>query len=198
MNFLSINNISFKYENKTIFDGFSKKFPEGELSVIMSPSGSGKTTLLYLIAGLLSPDSGTITYPCPSPRFSMVFQDNRLIDGISVAHNIKLANPSLSGDDINEALKALKLNDLSHKRVCNLSGGEKQRVSITRAILADYDILLLDEPFTGIDDDNKLAVVDYLKKRTAGKTVLLVTHDKSEAALCGGSISYLDGCLIDI
>ncbi len=190
-NFISINNISFSYEDKTIFNKYSTTFKAGELSIIMSPSGSGKTTLLFLISGLLTPDSGSITYPVISPRFSFVFQDNRLIENSSVISNIKLVNPSIANTNISECLHALGLYNYEYKKVRNLSGGEKQRVAIVRALMAEYDILLMDEPFTSLDNDTKNIVMDYIKKRTAQKTVLLVTHNQTEADILGQNIISL-------
>lgn len=178
---ISINNISFSYNDKEVFKDFSATFAEGETTTIMSPSGKGKTTLLYLISRLLTTKAGDITYSISSPKFSMVFQDDRLIEASSVTNNIKLVNPDLNDNDISICLKALGLSGYSNKKVKHLSGGEKRRVAIARAILADFDILLMDEPFTGLDDDTKEIVISYIKKRTAGKTVLLITHNKSEA-----------------
>lgn len=191
MNYISIEDISFSYNENVVFENFSAKFPVGEFSAVMSPSGRGKTTLLYLIAGLLTPSSGSVSYPHDNPVFSMVFQDDRLIDSISASANIKLVNSKVSACDIDDCLGALGLGGRSHKKVRHLSGGERQRVAIARALLADYDILLLDEPFTGLDDDTKKVVIEYIKSRTVGKTVLLVTHDKTEAELCGGSVNCL-------
>ena len=193
MNAIALENISFSYDQKSIFKDYSISFPAEKLSVIMSPSGSGKTTLLYIIAGLLNVDSGSIYYPKDNPKFSMVFQDSRLIDYITVENNIKLVNSTLSDSDISECLDSLGLCGFSHKKVKHLSGGEKQRVAIARAILADYDILLLDEPFTGLDNKTKESVMNYIKTKTALKTVLVVTHDKSEAeALCSSVITLID------
>ena len=191
MSSITLENISFSYEDKHIFKDYSTSFPANELSVIMSPSGSGKTTLLYLIAGLLKSQTGDITFSQSNPSFSMVFQDSRLIDYISVENNIRLVNQSITDNDISECLNALGLTDFAHKKVKHLSGGEKQRVAIARALLANYDILLMDEPFTGLDDDTKESVIKYIKNKTAHKTVLVVTHDKSEAATLGGSIVTL-------
>ena len=185
---ITIDNITFSYDNKKIFDGYSATFKAGEFSVIMSPSGSGKTTLLYLIAGLLTPDAGTITYPIPKPRYSMVFQDSRLIETSSVSSNIKLVNSTVTNTAISDCLCCLGLSGYESKKVQHLSGGEKQRVAIARALMADYDILLMDEPFTGLDDGTKLTVINYIKKRTAGKTVLLVTHNQNEADMLSQSI----------
>lgn len=198
MNYISINNISFSYGRKTVFKDLSVKFPEGETSVIMSPSGSGKSTLFFLISGLLTPSSGNITYPMGKPRFSMVFQEDRLIESLTVSKNIRLVNDKLTDNDIADCLTALGLENILSKKAHQLSGGEKRRVAIARALLADYDILLLDEPFTGIDDNRKANVIKYIKSSTAGKTVLLVTHDKSDALLCGGSVNIYDRAICTV
>ena len=84
--------------------------------------------------------------------------------------------------NLDKCLEALAIKDLADKKVSTLSGGEKSRVSIARALMADYDILLLDEPFNGLDDTTKDNVIKYIKEKTAHKTVLLVTHNKDEAS----------------
>lgn len=185
MKYIEIKNISFSYDEKNVFKDYFARFPAGKTSIIMSPSGSGKTTLLYLIAGLLEASKGDIKYPFEKPKFSFVFQEDRLIENMSIINNIKMINPKLNLDEIMECLERLGLKEDCKKKVANLSGGEKRRVSIARAILAKYDILLLDEPFTGIDDENKVNVIAYIKKRTSGKTVIAVTHNKQEAFLLG-------------
>lgn len=191
MNQISLKNIDYSYGNNTVFENFNACFPFGKTSVIMSDSGRGKTTLLYLIARLINPLSGNITYPVNNPSFSMVFQDLRLIDNLSVYANIKFACNDLNGTDIDSCLSSLGLSGMGCKKIRHLSGGEKQRVAIARALLADYDILLLDEPFTGLDDNIKKDVIDYIKSRTVNKTVLLVTHDKSEALMFDASVFSL-------
>ena len=197
MNNITIDNISFSYRDsklqndKNVFCNYSASFPAEQLSVIMAPSGRGKTTLLYLLAGLLEVIEGSISYPVSKPRFSCVFQDSRLIEHISVAANLRFVNSKLSDEAIENCLSELRLDGYIHKKVKHLSGGEKQRVAIARALLAEYDILLMDEPFTGLDDEVKNIVINYIKSRTAKKTVLLVTHDKNEADALGGSVITL-------
>ncbi len=186
-----IDNLSFSYNGIDVLKEYSASFKTGELSVIMSPSGSGKTTLLYLIAGLLTPNEGSIKFPFTSPKFSFVFQDSRLIESSCVMNNIKLVNNKATDNEILNCLNSLGLLGFEHKKVKHLSGGEKQRVAIARALIADYDILLMDEPFTGLDNDTKTNVIDYIKKRTVGKTVLLVTHNQDEADILSQHIIYL-------
>ena len=178
---INIENISFAYEDKIVFENYSQRFPIGETSVIMAPSGFGKTTLLYMIAGLISPTNGNINIPINNPKFSFAFQDLRLIESLNVKKNITLVNSNISTNDLDKCLEALAIKDLADKKVSALSGGEKSRVSIARALMADYDILLLDEPFNGLDDTTKDKVIKYIKEKTVHKTVLLVTHNKDEA-----------------
>ncbi|MEE1517995.1 MAG: ATP-binding cassette domain-containing protein [Lachnospiraceae bacterium] len=178
---INIENINFAYEDKIVFENYSQRFPIGETSVIMAPSGFGKTTLLYMIAGLISPTNGNINIPINNPKFSFAFQDLRLIESLNVKKNITLVNSNISTNDLDKCLEALAIKDLADKKVSALSGGEKSRVSIARALMADYDILLLDEPFNGLDDTTKDNVIKYIKEKTAHKTVLLVTHNKDEA-----------------
>ena len=178
---INIENINFAYEDKIVFENYSQRFPIGETSVIMAPSGFGKTTLLYMIAGLISPTNGNINIPIINPKFSFAFQDLRLIESLNVKKNITLVNSNISTNDLDKCLEALAIKDLADKKVSALSGGEKSRVSIARALMADYDILLLDEPFNGLDDTTKDNVIKYIKEKTAHKTVLLVTHNKDEA-----------------
>lgn len=184
MSNITIENISFSYDNKNVFSDYSHSFPIGEVSVIMAPSGFGKTTLLYMIAGLISPSTGSIKIPMDNPRFSFAFQDLRLIESATVTKNITLVNSKVhkQSDELYECLEALNIKALANKRVSALSGGEKSRVAIARALMADYDILLLDEPFNGLDDETKLHTMKYIKEKTAHKTVLLVTHNKDEAS----------------
>ena len=185
---IDIRNLDFSYGEKWIWKDFQGFFPEGEVSVLMAPSGRGKTTLLYLIAGLLQPTEGSIVYPQDTRKCAMVFQDGRLVEQLSVEKNIKLVNSRITTAQMADCLRELGLAGMEKKKVAKLSGGERQRVAIARGLLAEYDLLLLDEPFTGLDDEIKERVIKVMKARTAGKTVLLVTHDRQEALLMGGQI----------
>lgn len=183
---LEVKNLSFSYGQKPIFRDFSASFKEGTRTAIMAGSGAGKTTLLHLIAGLLVPSKGQIAYPVPNPRFSFVFQENRLLERASVIRNLRLANPTLSTEQVRTSLVQASLPiQYEHKKIRDLSGGEKRRAALLRALLAEYDILLLDEPFTGLDEETKEHLLAYTKASTEGKTVLLVTHSEAEAAAIG-------------
>lgn len=188
---IELKNISYAYEEKKILDGFSIQFPEGKTTAIMAPSGKGKTTLLHLIAGLLTPLEGRVVFSKPNPRISMVFQENRLVESARVFQNIKLVNPGLSKEEITALLSSLELEDCYSKKAENLSGGQARRLAIARALACQYDILLLDEPFTGLDEETKYKVMKCLKDKTKGKTVLLVTHSKEEAEFFSSRIELL-------
>ena len=183
MSNISIENISFSYDDKNVFTDYSSSFPIGKTSVIMAPSGFGKSTLLYMLTGLITPSKGNITIPIDNPKISFAFQDLRLIESTSVIKNITLVNSKVKdSQDLDLCLESLGIKSLVHKKVATLSGGEKSRVAIARALMAEYDILLLDEPFNGLDEETKNRTMQYVKEKTAHKTVLLVTHNKDEAA----------------
>lgn len=187
---IKVHDITFLYEKKIIFEHFNAVFKTGQKTAIMAPSGSGKTTLLMLLSGLLLPQSGSIEYPFTVPKVSMVFQEDRLLERQSLLCNMQFVNPKLTADQVSDMLRLAGLKYLLTRKVCDLSGGEKRRVAILRALMAEYDILLLDEPFTGLDEETKDQIIELIKEQTIGKTVILVTHDKAEADALGCEISH--------
>lgn len=192
---IELQDISFSYEKNTnandILTHFSLSIPVGKRTALLAPSGWGKTTLLFLIAGLLKPESGQISFPMENPAFSMVFQENRLIENSSIKRNLSVVSNHLTASALEKALDAVALNYPPSKKVRELSGGEKRRLSILRALCADYDILLMDEPFTGLDAETKQKVIDYILHETEGKIVILVTHNMSEAEALGCDVIQL-------
>lgn len=175
---LILEHIAKRFGDRVVFRDFSARFPAGQCTCIMGPSGGGKTTLLRLILGLETPDSGTIrgrTFP-----MSAVFQENRLFEGFSALSNAALVRPRAERRQAAQHLTALGLGDSLSLPVRALSGGMKRRVAIARAVLAPGEVLILDEPFTGLDRDTKAIVLDYLREHTRGRTLLLVTHAPEE------------------
>lgn len=170
-------------ENRVLTD-FSAVFPEGETSCVMGASGCGKTTLLRLLLGLEKPDGGTIL-GLPE-KISAVFQEDRLAEPFSAEANLALVTgPHVPRETLRSALSALGLSGSLDKPVRELSGGMRRRVAIARALVYDAPLLLLDEPFKGLDEETKKTVMDYVKAHAAGKTVILVTHDEDEAEYLG-------------
>lgn len=175
---LILEHIHKRYGEKVVLRDFSTRFPAGTCTCIMGPSGCGKTTLLRLILGLEEADGGTIS----GRRFPMsaVFQENRLFEDFSALSNVSAVCARGSRQEAARQLSALGLAGSLHAPVRTLSGGMKRRVAIARAVLAPGELLILDEPFTGLDRDTKAVVLDYLKAHTQGRTLILVTHDPAE------------------
>lgn len=179
---ICIRNITKSYGEKTVFKNLNLKIESGKITCIMAPSGAGKTTLLRMMMGLEKPDRGSIV-GLSEKRFSAVFQEERLCEGMTAAGNIRLVNPSLTADQIRNELQRLGMYDCENQPVSELSGGMRRRVSILRALLAEYDVLFMDEPFKGLDSALKKDVIASVMEKTVGKTVIVVTHDRSEADL---------------
>ena len=149
----------------------------------MGASGCGKTTLLRILCGLLPPDSGRID-GAEGAWYSAVFQEDRLCENLTAAANIRLVTGnSRSREEIESALAAVGLADCSGKPVREFSGGMKRRTALVRALLAEYSVLVLDEPFKGLDESTREQTAGWCRKMTAGKTVILVTHDPRDCEL---------------
>ncbi|NBK20848.1 MAG: ABC transporter ATP-binding protein [Spirochaetia bacterium] len=180
---LQIQNISKRYGDTVVFDRFSCTLHPGEVNVLFGASGSGKTTLLRLLMGLEEADEGSLE-AFENLHISAVFQEDRLCNNLSAFSNVKLVvEPSVSSDEIQQALVAVGLGDAIRKPAKELSGGMRRRVALVRALLATYDLIVLDEPFKGLDDLTKDQVVAYTLGKTRDKTVILVTHDAEEAKM---------------
>ncbi len=186
-----IEGLKKQYGETVVFDGFSECLAAGETTVLMGPSGCGKTTLFKLLMGLERPDGGRIS-GVPQKK-AAVFQEDRLFEGFSAAANIRaVLGRKASGEQIVSELTVLGLSGAALScPVSKLSGGMRRRVAIGRAVLAESEILFLDEPFDGLDPESKAAAVSYIKRRSAGKTVLFITHEEDEAAAMGGRIIRL-------
>lgn len=184
---IRLDNISKSFGDKKVLTNFSAVIKKGKVTCIMGPSGCGKTTLLNIMAGLLTPDEGNIT-GIPE-RKSAVFQEERLCETFGAISNVRIVcGKNVKIETIKDHLNRIGLGDSMNKPVNRLSGGMRRRVSIVRAVLADRDILFLDEPFKGLDKDTKISVMEYIKEYTKGKTVIMVTHDKKEAEAMEGDL----------
>ena len=173
---IRFENVTKSFDHKVI-DDLSFEIKNGQRFAIFGRSGVGKTTLINLILGLDKADSGDI-YKDFS-KVSVIFQEDRLIDEISAVDNLKIIkdNPSL----IKDTLRALNIEDLKTP-MSKFSGGMRRRVAIARALIFDGDILIMDEPFAGIDDENKNVAIDLIKEKFAEKTIILVSHNKDDMA----------------
>ena len=179
--------VSKSFDGKPVLVNLSHSFPDGGISCVLGPSGCGKTTLLRILMGLLEPDSGRIL-GLPG-RCSAVFQEDRLIEHVSALANVRIAlKRDFPAGRIAEALSAVGLADAMAQPVCELSGGMKRRVAIVRALLSDAPLLLMDEPFRGLDRATRERVIRFSRPLMAGRTAIVVTHDPEEPAMLGGSV----------
>ena len=180
-------NLSKKYGEEEVLNELTAALPEGETTVLMAASGFGKTTLAHLLLGLLAPDGGTIK-GLEGKRISAVFQEDRLCEPFSALENVRLVTAKRADtDQILQELEALDLpEDMVRKPVNQLSGGQRRRVALARAMAAESDFICLDEPFKGLDVETKQKAMEYVKERGKGKTILLITHDMEEAEFFGG------------
>lgn len=175
---IQINNLFKSFGETRVLEGFSATFEEGKQNTLTGNSGCGKTTLLRLILGLETAEAGEIT-GVPEGPVGTVFQEDRLISDVSVMKNILLtAAPGTDRKTVCEHLEEVGLQGFEEVIVRDLSGGMKRRVAVVRAICADTPLVILDEPFSGLDEETKEKTLAYITKRTAGKTVILVSHEK--------------------
>lgn len=203
---ISFHDISKKFAQNTerevaALGNITFDIEENEFVSLVGPNGCGKTTLLRIVAGLIKPDSGHISYPpgMQNPNAIMVFQDQGLLPWLTVRKNIglglelqKTPKPSQKSQVL-EFMKRVKLEGFGDHYPHELSGGMRQRVALARAFLTDPDIMLMDEPFGALDAQTRLILQEELLHiwRTEQKTVLFVTHDIDEAILLSDRIIVL-------
>ena len=183
---MKIQHLCKSFDGKMVLDHVSLTLESGGTACLMAPSGRGKTTLLRCIAGLETPDSGQIT-DLPE-RIAYVFQEDRLCDGFSAVDNIRLVTGKALGEgEIRRHLEELRLAGSLDQPVRELSGGMRRRVVISRAVCFGADLLLLDEPFKGLDDEARQQTADYILRHRGAAAILCVTHDREDAAALGGA-----------
>lgn len=183
---MKIQHLCKSFDGKMVLDHVSLTLESGGTACLMAPSGRGKTTLLRCMAGLETPDSGQIT-DLPE-RIAYVFQEDRLCDGFSAVDNIRLVTGKALGEgEIRRHLEELGLAGSLDQPVRELSGGMRRRVVISRAVCFGADLLLLDEPFKGLDDEARQQTADYILRHRGAAAILCVTHDREDAAALGGA-----------
>lgn len=162
-----------------VLKNLSCTLPETGVVEVLGPSGAGKTTLLRILMGLERADSGTIT-GLASEKIGAVFQEDRLLEHLSAVDNVRFVCDAKE-ETILSHLEAVGLIAQARERVATYSGGMKRRVAIVRAALYPCHLLLLDEPFKGLDEGTRAQVIRYLLRECKGRLVLLVSHDHEEA-----------------
>lgn len=210
---LSIEGLTHRYRSRTALRDVSLDVAPGTVHALVGPSGGGKSTLLRLVAGLLEVQAGRIRIggvvvaepgtivPPESRPVGMVFQDFALFPHLDVHRNVRFGiegRPD-AGRRTRELLSLVGMDDYGDAMPHTLSGGQQQRVALARALARDPAVMLLDEPFSGLDtslrSDVRSATLSILRARDVA--TLLVTHDPEEALVVAGSISVLaDGTIL--
>lgn len=194
---LELRHIDQHYAGRLLLHQVSLQVAPGEIVALLGPSGSGKSTLLNIAAGLLAPDAGSVwfdgqditAWPPERRRFALMFQDFALFAHLNVQDNVAFGLIEQRLPKAQARARALHmlavfdLQALALRRVWNLSGGEQQRVALARALITAPRALLLDEPFSALDADLRVALRDEFRRRihAVGMATLLVTHDELEA-----------------
>jgi thiamine transport system ATP-binding protein len=194
---LDATNLVIAFDGRRVLDRLSLHVDAGEIVAVLGPSGAGKSTLLRIIAGLLLPDSGTVAIdgvdithrPAHLRSIGMIFQDEQLFPHLDVAANVAFGPrmqrwpPAEIAARVAELLTIVGLEGFGGRNVDRLSGGEKKRVALARSLAPRPDLLLLDEPLTGLDRElhDRLMVELAEVLRIAGTTAILVSHDRDEA-----------------
>lgn len=183
---IKLVNAGKSYGNHRIFENLNIAFKEGKITAVMGRSGLGKTTIIKILLGLTDFE-GSLEGLEGLP--GAVFQENRLMPWLTVKENIRLflaTRVSAKSEQdrlIFEALELVELTDAADKKPESLSGGMQRRAALARCIAAGGDFLVLDEPFTGLDEALKDRIAGKLAARwkAEGQTVIFITHDSSEA-----------------
>lgn len=204
---LTITDLSVDLQKEEILKNISLEIKTGEFVSLLGASGCGKTTLLKSIAGLLDVKSGdilingkSIVNMAPEKRGTViVFQDLRLFPHMTVEQNIAFAmdlkkiSKDVKKKKVVELLESVQLSGFEKRKIREMSGGQKQRVALARALAAEPQILLLDEPFSSLDENLRYEMARLVKKlhKQMGLTVIMVTHDKAEAMKVSDRIALM-------
>ena len=201
---LSLENIFYSYHNlkgeTPALSGISFQVTEGEFLAIVGPSGCGKSTLLSIIAGLLEPESGTLSFD-RSSTIGYMLQHDHLFEWRTIYQNVILGlelNKNVTKENTEYVLQLLKdygLYAFKDKKPSELSGGMRQRAALIRTMAVKPDLMLLDEPFSALDFQTRLTVSADIGNiiRNTGKTAILITHDLSEAITLADRVLVFSG-----
>jgi thiamine transport system ATP-binding protein len=204
---LHVDDVSIAFDGTVVLDRISLTVADGEVVALLGPSGSGKSTLLRIVAGLETPDQGTVrisgrdvtAVPTHRRGVGLVFQDEQLFPHRNVARNVgfglEMAGvaPAARAERVTELLDLVGMAGFERRRVTDLSGGEAKRVALARALAPRPAVLLLDEPLTGLDRDlhDRLTIEVAHILRSTGTTAVWVTHDRAEAEIVADRVVEL-------
>ncbi|WP_026660399.1 ABC transporter ATP-binding protein [Butyrivibrio sp. AC2005] len=185
---IDLENICKSYGDLKVLQDFNLEIEEDHSYVLTGPSGCGKTTLVRILLSLEESDSGKVhfmgDYKYPYLNAGVVFQENRLCEAFTPVQNVVMVNRKNSAKVAREELLRLLPADCLDKPVSQLSGGMKRRVAIVRACCIPSDMLILDEPFTGLDSENRNKVIKYIREKQGRNPLLITAHDTDGLEFC--------------
>ena len=185
-----LNEVAVRFEDKTVLDRFSLKLPEEGTVCITGPSGCGKTTLLNVIAGIIKPESGSVT-GMEQGQAAVMFQDDRLLPWRTALENIEDVLPGDRAGKAKKWLESVELGSDGALMPDELSGGMRRRVALARALAYRKNVLVLDEPFKGVDHALRERMMDLVKRQ--GGLTIMATHDEEEMRYMGGLVLRMSG-----
>ena len=185
---IEIKNLSKSYNGTPVLENLTLTLTDDKPTCLMGTSGRGKTTLFSIILGLIKADEGEIN-GIENARFSAVFQEDRLCEELSALMNLAIVQDNPHKAQLSEKLINMGLTaDEIRRPVSQLSGGQKRRVAILRALVSESDAVLMDEPFKGLDEDTRGLVIEQAKHNLDGRLLMVITHDEEDAHLLGADI----------
>ncbi len=188
---IRVENLNKSFENKPVLQNLTLTVGEG-VTCLMGPSGSGKTTLLRILLGLETAESGSVQ-GMPE-KTAVLFQEDRLVENITVRGNLRLAlGKAYAEETAQKCLTVLGIGHTLGEQVRMLSGGMRRRAALARALLYDAPLMILDEPFKGLDEDSRRQTMDIVRADAIRRPVLMVTHDRTEAEYLGAKLLWIGG-----
>ena len=195
---IKAKNLCFSYVDQPVLQNVCIELTADQPVVLLGGSGMGKTTLLRILAGLMKADAGEIEGIDKNTRIAVMYQEDRLFPHLTVYKNLKLIRPGVTREEAAGLLAELNLEAAVLDQLPReLSGGMRRRIALARALLFEADLVLMDEPFQGLDLDTRRMALTAVKKWTKGRPTLLISHEPEDGPALGAktlTIGELGGC----